>query len=232
VFFTFSVCRCRFFCPLSDFFWQKNGRKEKETGKILLLTVFKFRFPMLIWRKSVKTVTRKTDTETVIHCYISFIHLPTFRSMKNTKRKMLFLFRLWRFRIHCQSSAFHFHEQGKRWKTKNGKGKRFPCLFVSFPWKTENAYRFSLTVSFLVPFCVSHVGIKRKKKKNENGKRLPLSYFLLSVYNIRRYSVFLFCVSENINRITNRKRFPISVFIFRFHCLAYGKTQQNANVFR
>jgi len=68
--------------------------------------------------------------------------------MKNTKRKLLFLLRLWRFRIQCQCSAFRFQEQGKDGKQNT---------------ENENSFR----------FCF----LSQKNGKKKNGKRLPLFPF-------------------------------------------------------
>ena len=130
--------------------------------------------------------------------------------------------------------SFSFPENGN----KNGKYlplSPFCFSFFGFPcsYTEKNNKNRKLTattfsaVHFLFPFYLPFCNIqgKRKEENNENGKRLSLSYFPFSVFH-HSFSVFLFCFQENDNRIRNRKRFPISVFVFRCNFIAYGKTKK------
>ena len=214
VFFSFSVFRFPFFCPLSDFLFAEKRKEEKEKRKESVTDCFQVPFSHVHMTK--KTVTRKTETESVIHCYISFIHFPIFRSMKNTKRKMLFLLRLWRFRIHCQCSAFRFQEQGRTWKTKKRKMKTV-SVFVFFHRKTERKKRKRLPLFpfwFIFRFPLFIWWKKQQKAENWQRKLFPLCIFCFHFY-------LPFCVSPVGIKGKNKKtkteyvfRFPTFSFMF------------------
>jgi len=173
---------------------------------------------MFIWRKKGKTVTRKTEMETVIHCYISFIHFPIFRSMKNTKRKMLFLFRLWRFRIHFQCSAFRFQNKEKdgKQKTENENGFRF--CFLSQKTERKNGKRLPL-----FPFCFIFrfplfIYWKNNKSRKLTAKTVSAVHFLFPFL----FTVLRFSCRYKRKEQKKRKRKTSSAFLLSLFCFQHS----------
>ena len=216
--FLFPCFDFRFSVPCQIFFLQKNGKKKKKNGKSLLLTVFRFRFPMFIWRKKQLHGKQKRKVLSIV-IFLLFI-FPFFALWKTQNGRCCFFYG-------CGVSGFivnvalfvsrNKEEHGKQ-KTENENGFRFCFLSQkngkkktktspAFPFlihfsfslvhmvkKTTKSRKLTAkTVSavyFLFPFSFTVLRFscryKRKEQKNENGIRLPLSYFLFYVFNIRR----------------------------------------------